>query len=1058
LLLVAVFCFAFSPVCPAASVPAAPASRVATPFGIPLPTSHDRAAWQQWRQQVQARIESRRARLRANAASGGSSGIIETLAGAAAFQKPVNALKTGFGQIQGIAEDGGGNLYVASCDLGVVLKVDPSSNTSVYAGQPLATGPAASAGDGGPATSARLVCPSALALDGTGNLYISDTDAGTVRVVDAATGVIQTIAGTPGQRGYGGDGGPATAATLDFPTGLALDGNGNLFIEDGEFIREVNLTTGLIQTIAGGIPSPVPCPLSATTTCPATQVDYDAFGPTIVFAQGHLYAGLNSVYTGSVYLDGCIVSIDPSTGIMQLIAGGGPNAGTSSTYPGIGLEMQPQGLATDARGNLFIANPVQGLGTLNQPPIVPSIEEFSASDNTVHVIAGNGDPKDYSGSGDGGAAMMAGLGYPAAICLSPTGSVVFADNFRIRSFPIGGNIATVAGVVPANYFGDNGAATQAGLDKPSSVVADAQGNVYVADTLNSRIRRIDAVTGMITTVAGGGTSYGAAADGGSALKTALLYPTDLVFDTSDHLYVRGMFGLQAIDLKTGLITTLLPNVLTTGGMVFDGDKTLYIAASHLASGAPYLTNNDQVWAIDVTTGTPTVIAGNGAISYQPTGDGGPATKASLYDVSGLALDGKGNLYLADDNFDNVRRIDLTTGVIQTIAGTHSDSSRAVGYSGDGGPAVDALLSYPAGLTYDGAGHLIVLDSGNDVLRQIDLTANIITTIAGDHVRGFGGDGGAATAAMLYFPQATTVDPSGNIFVADTNNDRVRRILLHPTALTATLSDTQGSDGSITFAATYSGLSFGFAPTGTVTFSSSGTALGSGTLAPAADDSGTFVATVTAASLPANGATMTAHYSGDVHYAAVSKTITFQQPSYTVSAAPASLSIQQGSSGSITFTVTPQNGFHEQVSFACDPSSLPHGVTCSFSPASVTPTGSSAVTTTLTVTTTGASLASIDPPAGAHSGWLPRGGAMLALVVFLVPPIRRRMWLGGAAILLFAVCLGGISGCGGAGAKGGGGGSQNPNATPLGSYVIHVNSSVGSQQGAAPVSVSITVKG
>src|SRR5262249_1097820 len=163
---------------------------------------------------------------------------------------------------------------------------------------------------------------------------------------------------------------------------------------------------------------------------------------------------------------------------------------------------------------------------------------------------------------------------------------------------------------------------------------------------------------VITTVAGGGTLYGTAADGGSALKASLLYPTDLAFDTSDHLYVRGMFGLQVIDLTTSVITTLLPNVVTTGGMVFDGDKTLYIATSHLASQAPYLTNNDQVWAIDLTTGTPTVIAGNGDISYQPTGDGGAATQASLFDVRGLALDGQGNLYVSDDVFNDVRRINL----------------------------------------------------------------------------------------------------------------------------------------------------------------------------------------------------------------------------------------------------------------------------------------------------------------------------------------------------------------------------------------------------------------
>jgi hypothetical protein len=311
--------------------------------------------------------------------------------------------------------------------------------------------------------------------------------------------------------------------------------------------------------------------------------------------------------------------------------------------------------------------------------------------------------------------------------------------------------------------------------------------------------------------------------------------------------------------------------------------------------------------------------------------------------------------------------------------------------------------------------------------------------------------------MLFYASGLAVDPGGNLFIGDTYNDRIRRVILHRTALNAALAFAQSSDGSITFTATYSGLSFGFAPTGTVAFSSGGTSLGSGTLAPASDNSGNYIATFTSAAMPPNEATVTAQYSGDMHYAAVSKTLTFQQPTYAVSATPASLTIQQGASGSITFTVTPQNGFHEQVSFACDAASLPTGVTCSFSPATLTPDGSTAVKATLTIQTTAASSASLDR-AHKPSGWLPRGGAMLALAVLLIPPVRRKSWLGGSVVLLFAMSLVGLSGCGGGGANAGGGGTQNPNATPPGSYTIHVNTSVGSQQGAAPVSVTLTVNG
>jgi hypothetical protein len=406
-----------------------PGSHQAAPsFGIPFPASHDPQEWQAWHQRVRAQFEARRGtHTHANDSGGNvSSGIIETIAGAAPFQKPVNALKTGLGQIQGIAEDGGGNLYIASCDLGVVLKVDSASNTTVYAGRPLATGPAASTGDGGPATSARLPCPTGLALDASGNLYISDREAATVRVVNAATGVIQTIAGTPGQWGHTGDGGPATAATLGYPTGLALDGNGKLFILDG-YIREMDLASGLIRSIAGGAPNPVSCILSATTTCPATLVTFIASGSAIVFAQGRLYVGLQGINEGNVFLDGSIVSIDPSSGTMQLIAGGGPNAGTSSTYPAIGAEIAPWNLTVDAVGNLFVSSPGLPLGSWAiHYPSAPSIQELLASDHTLHVIAGNGDSYDYSGSSDGGAATTAGLGFPEAIGFahSPSGEIL----------------------------------------------------------------------------------------------------------------------------------------------------------------------------------------------------------------------------------------------------------------------------------------------------------------------------------------------------------------------------------------------------------------------------------------------------------------------------------------------------------------------------------------------------------------------------------------------------------------------------------------------------------
>jgi len=185
------------------------------------------------------------------------------------------------------------------------------------------------------------------------------------------------------------------------------------------------------------------------------------------------------------------------------------------------------------------------------------------------------------------------------------------------------------------------------------------------------------------------------------------------------------------------------------------------------------------------------------------------------------------------------------------------------------------------------------------------------------------------------------------------------------------------------------------------------------------------------SLTTNAATITAQYSGDANYAALTTTAAFQPPtpSYTISAKPASLTVKQGASGSVTFTATPQNGFNQAVSFQCDNATLPKGVTCSFSPASVTPNGTAAVTSTLTVQTTGATVISLDRRTTHGSGWL-RGGAVLALLLFGIPGARRRSWPGVLMTLIVLSIGGGIIGCGGGGSgNSGGGGTQTANATP-----------------------------
>jgi sugar lactone lactonase YvrE len=284
-----------------------------------------------------------------------------------------------------------------------------------------------------------------------------------------------------------------------------------------------------------------------------------------------------------------------------------------------------------------------------------------ATDNSIHGIAGSSTPS--STNGDGGPATSAEIAFAGAMCLSPKGDVVFNDGtFNIRTFPIGGNLSTIAGDGWPNFFGDNGPAQQAGVDNPWGVATDAQGNVYVADTGNERVRKIDAATGVITTIAGGVMPQNAEAEYSPAVQTGAI-----ALDGNNHLYVRsdGAGAIEAIDLNTGATSTLVPHVPAIGPIAFDGNKTLYYSSPLIYGNGP--TQNSAVWIVDVTTGTITQIAG-GNVAGEPSGDGGPALQAGLSDVQGLALDGKGNLYLADKGFEDIRKIDLNTGIISTLAG------------------------------------------------------------------------------------------------------------------------------------------------------------------------------------------------------------------------------------------------------------------------------------------------------------------------------------------------------------------------------------------------------
>lgn len=340
-----------------------------------------------------------------------------------------------------------------------------------------------------------------------------------------------------------------------------------------------------------------------------------------------------------------------------------------------------------------------------------------------------------------------------------------------------GVITTIAGNGRPGFGGDNGLATNAQLASPLATTIDQKGNIYIADSENNRIRKVDAQSKVITTIAGTGEDD-FAGDGGPATQAALSFPTGIAIDKSNNIFIvdAGNNRIRKIN-SSGVISTVAGNGdngfagdggpainasvdfgFSFGNIAFDQQSNLYIADSF----------NDRVRVINAQTGIISTVAGDGIGDYN--GDGIPATIASLFNPTAVALDSQGNLYIADSLNDRVRRVDAQTGMISTIAG-NGDTE----FVGDNGPATLASLSFPLAITLDSQNNLYIADSENLRIRRVDAQTQVISTVAGNGSDGFSGDGGPATNAPLSFPQGVAVDSQSNILIADTENHAIRLV-------------------------------------------------------------------------------------------------------------------------------------------------------------------------------------------------------------------------------------------------------------------------------------------
>jgi uncharacterized protein (TIGR03437 family) len=481
----------------------------------------------------------------------------------------------------------------------------------------------------------------------------------------------------------------ATNASIS-PSGVATDPAGDVYFSSRNAVFKLDLSHSLTR-IAGN-----------------SRPGFSGDGGRALDAQLNSPNGLAVDRSGSLYIadsgNGCVRRVS-GDGLIATVAGvpipsSDPGDGGLATKAAL---SQPFAVAFDAAGNLYIADTI-------------SIREVTG-DGIINRIAGQG-----------GTQIS-----PTAMAVDSTGVVYIGLNSRVARLTAGGVLTTVAGSpnIGGTYRGEGGPASQAVLETIAGLAVNANGELYLAEAFSNRILRV-ARDGIISTVAGNGDNV-SAGDGGPATAATIGGPAGLAFDAAGNLYVAEL-----------------------------GRSLEYPAAS----GLPYFSDSGRRIRKIATSGTITTVAGNGTAEY--SGDGSTATAAQLDAPWGVAADSGGNLYVSDSGNHTVRKI-ASSGIITTVAGTGIRGS-----TGDGGPATGARLNVPLGIALDGAGNIYVAECFNPRIRKIS-AAGVITTVAGNGASGYGGDGGPAVNAQLACPHGVAVDASGTLYIADTDNHRLRKV-------------------------------------------------------------------------------------------------------------------------------------------------------------------------------------------------------------------------------------------------------------------------------------------
>jgi len=656
-----------------------------------------------------------------------------------------------FNDPRGAAVDAAGNIFVADSNNHVIRQITPAGIVSTFAGKAQSAGTA-----NGTGTSAQFRNPRGLAIDGAGNLYVADAGNHAVRKITPA-GVVTTFAGAPGLPGSSD--GQGSAARFQFPGGIAIDRNGNIFVADSfNFTIRKITPAGLVSTLAGSAGQ------AGTTDGNGAVARFQLpTGIAIDQAGDLLVADTNNHAIRKISPSGEVTTLAGSPGLPGYADGSGPVAQFNT----------PDGVALDGSGNLYVTD----LNNYVIRKITPA--------NIVTTFVGT---HDQFGNldGTGTAALFV---FPSGIALDPAGNFYLTDrgNQNVRKVTSDGAVTTLAGL-PVESGSNDGPNTTARFRNPEGIAVDQTGNLFVADSDNHTIRRISPA-GNVTTFAGSAGQMGYADGSGPAARFA--YPENIAVDASGNIYVTdSLFDIIRKISPAGLVTTLAGSALQGGSADGFGSEARFSNPSGLG-----LDRNGNVYVADLQNHTIRRISPSGAVTTLAGSAGqagsldGVGAAARFKSPQGVAVDEAGNVYVADTGNLTIRAIS-PAGVVATIAGLPGINVGPI----DGRGAA-ARFSYPKKLTVDGAGNLYVAD---DVLIRKVTSAGMVTTIAGSLGVVGNANGPGATALFSNF-RGIAADARGNLYIADTYNDAIRLGTLNQLQIiTQPLSQSVAAGGTAVF--------------------------------------------------------------------------------------------------------------------------------------------------------------------------------------------------------------------------------------------------------------------